>query len=169
MTLVGKKSFIVMTILIPFLILIVGCIPVLLSYINSTADTSVTRIAVIDETGRYSGALKDNDNYRFIRLSGQKVDNPHDFYIAADESIDAVMVIPSGVEESQQVNLYSEKTLGHNTLSYLSRCLDDTLQRAKIAAMGDPDLFTKMEQAQVNTQVKNIKWDEQGDEQEQSA
>ena len=50
MTMVGKKSFIIMTLLIPFLILIVGSIPVLMAYINSSADTSGTRSAVSDES-----------------------------------------------------------------------------------------------------------------------
>lgn len=169
MTLVGKKSFIVMTLLIPVLILLVGCVPVLLAYVNNSADTSVTRIAVIDETGRYAGALKNNTNYRFVPLSGQNVKNPHDFYKAAGESLDAVIVVPADVENLQQVSLYSEKTMGQNILSYVTRCLDDTLRNAKIAAMGDPELLSKMEQAQVETQVKSIKWDEKGDEQEQSA
>ena len=113
--------------------------------------------------------MKNNDNYRFVPLMGQKVDNPHEFYKAAGESLDAVMVIPADVEESQQVSIFSEKTLDHNTVNYLSHCLDDTLRNAKIAAMGDPELLSKMEQAQVKTQVKSIKWDEQGEEQEQSA
>ena len=169
MTIVGKKSFIVMTLLIPFLIIVLGCVPVLLAYVNDSTDTSVTRIAVIDETGKYGGAMKNNDNYRFVPLMGQKVDNPHEFYKAAGESLDAVMVIPADVEESQQVSIFSEKTLDHNTVNYLSHCLDDTLRNAKIAAMGDPELLSKMEQAQVKTQVKSIKWDEQGEEQEQSA
>lgn len=169
MTIVGKKSFIVMTLLIPFLIIVLGCVPVLLAYVNDSTDTSVTRIAVIDETGKYGGAMKNNDNYRFVPLMGQKVDNPHEFYKAAGESLDAVMVIPADVEENQQVSIFSEKTLDHNTVNYLSHCLDDTLRNAKIAAMGDPELLSKMEQAQVETQVKSIKWDEQGEEQEQSA
>ena len=169
MTIVGKKSFIVMTLLIPFLIIVLGCVPVLLAYVNDSTDTSVTRIAVIDETGKYGGAMKNNDNYRFVPLMGQKVDNPHEFYKAAGESLDAVMVIPADVEENQQVNIFSEKTLDHNTVNYLSHCLDDTLRNAKIAAMGDPELLSKIEQTQVETQVKSIKWDEQGEEQEQSA
>ena len=100
MTIVGKKSFIVMTLLIPFLIIVLGCVPVLLAYVNDSTDTSVTRIAVIDETGKYGGAMKNNDNYRFVPLMGQKVDNPHEFYKAAGESLDAVMVIPADVEEN---------------------------------------------------------------------
>ena len=97
MTIVGKKSFIIMTLLIPFLILLVGCIPVLMAYINSSADTTVTRIAVIDESGKYGGAFKDSPNYRFVIMQGDKATNAHEFYKNAGESIDAVMVIPASV------------------------------------------------------------------------
>jgi ABC-2 type transport system permease protein len=51
----------------------------------------------------------------------------------------------------------------------LTQCLNDTLVSAKIASFNDPDLESKIEQSQVNAQVKSIKWDEKGDEQEQSA
>ena len=108
MTMVGKKSFIIMTLLIPFLILIVGCIPVLLAYINSSADTSVTRIAVIDESGNYGSAFKDTPNYRFMVMQGDKAVNAHEFYKNAGESIDAVMVIPANVLDDQQVMGHEE-------------------------------------------------------------
>ena len=169
MTIVGKKSFIIMTLLIPFLIIIVGCIPVLLAYLNNSADTTVTRIAVIDETGLYAGAFKNNDNYRFVPLLGDSIVNPHEFYKNAGESIDAVMVIPEDVLDNQQVNIYSEKTIDNSTISFLTGCLNDTLTQAKIASFNDPDLSTKIDESKVDANIKSIKWDEKGDEQEQSA
>lgn len=169
MTLVGKKSFIIMTLLIPFLIIIVGCIPVLLAYINSSADTSVTHIAVIDESGNFGAAFKNSPNYRFVVMKGDKAVNAHEFYKNASGSIDAVMVIPANVLDGQQATIYSENTIDQGTISMLTQCLNDTLVSAKIASFNDPDLESKIEQSQVNAQVKSIKWDEKGDEQEQSA
>lgn len=169
MTIVGKKSFIIMTLLIPFLIIIVGCIPVLLAYFNNSADTTVTRIAVIDETGLYAGAFKNNDNYRFIPLLGDSIVNPHEFYKNAGESLDAVMVIPKDVLDGQRVSIYSEKTIDNSTIGFLTECLNDTLTQAKIASFNDPDLLTKIEESKVDASIKSIKWDEEGDEQEQSA
>ena len=169
MTMVGKKSFIIMTLLIPFLIIIVGCIPVLLAYINSSADTSVTHIAVIDESGNFGAAFKNSPNYRFVVMKGDKAVNAHEFYKNAGEGIDAVMVIPANVLDGQQATIYSENTIDQGTISMLTQCLNDTLVSAKIASFNDPDLESKIEQSQVNAQVKSIKWDEKGDEQEQSA
>jgi ABC-2 type transport system permease protein len=169
MTMVGKKSFIIMTLLIPFLILIVGSIPVLMAYINSSADTSVTHIAVIDESGNFGAAFKNSPNYRFVVMKGDKAVNAHEFYKNAGEGIDAVMVIPANVLDGQQATIYSENTIDQGTISMLTQCLNDTLVSAKIASFNDPDLESKIEQSQVNAQVKSIKWDEKGDEQEQSA
>ena len=169
LTIVGKKSFIVMTLLIPFLIILIGCIPVLLAYINNNADDSITRIAIIDENGNYAGAFKNTANYRFEVLSDVKSATPKDFYKHDGERPDAYVVIPIDVLESQQATIYSENSIDSRTINYVTKCLNDTLMRAKIASIGDPDLETKIEESQVDARVTSIKVDENGEEQEQSA
>ena len=169
MTMVGKKSFIVMTLLVPILIILVGCVPVLLAYINSSADTSVTRIAVIDENGNFGGAFKDSPNYQFVVMRGDTVANVHDFYKNTNQSFDAVLKIPENVLDNQQATLYSENTIDQSTISMLTDCLNDTLARAKIASFNDPELANKIKDSQIEAEIKSIKWDEKGDEQEQSA
>ena len=169
MTIVGKKSFIIMTLLIPFLIILVGCIPVLLAYVNNSADTSVTRVAVIDESNRFGAAFKNSTNYNFVVMNGDKAVNPHEFYKNTNQSFDAIMVIPKDVLDGQQATIYSENTIDNSTINYLTSCLNDTLASAKIASFNDPELLNKIEQSQVNADIKSIKWDETGKEQEQSA
>ena len=169
MTIVGKKSFIIMTLLIPFLIILVGCIPVLLAYVNKSADTSVTRVAVIDESNRFGAAFKNSTNYNFVVMNGDKAVNPHEFYKNTNQSFDAIMVIPQDVLDGQQATIYSENTIDNSTINYLTSCLNDTLASAKIASFNDPELLNKIEQSQVNADIKSIKWDETGKEQEQSA
>ena len=169
MTIVGKKSFIIMTLLIPFLIILVGCIPVLLAYVNNSTDTSVTRVAVIDESNRFGAAFKNSTNYNFVVMNGDKAVNPHEFYKNTNQSFDAIMVIPQDVLDGQQATIYSENTIDNSTINYLTSCLNDTLASAKIASFNDPELLNKIEQSQVNADIKSIKWDETGKEQEQSA
>ena len=169
MTIVGKKSFIIMTLLIPFLIILVGCIPVLLAYINNSADTSVTRIAVIDESNQFGAAFKNSTNYNFVVMNGDQSFNPHEFYQKAGDSLDAVVVIPADVLNTQRATIYSENAIDNSTIGYLTSCLNDTLASAKIASFNDPELQSKIEQSQVNASIKSIKWDETGKEQEQSA
>ncbi len=169
MTIVGKKSFIIMTILIPFLLILLLFVPIMMKYINDKTDSSEMRIAVVDKSHNYGGAFKDNGRYRFELMSGDSMDKTYDIYKKASGRVDAIMVIPADVLESQQVELFSEKTLDESTVMYLNQCLTDTLSKAKIASFQDPDLANKITQSQVNASIKSKKWNENGEEQEQSA
>ena len=169
MTIVGKKSFIIMTILIPFLLILLLFVPIMMKYINDKTDSSQIRIAVVDKSHNYGGAFKDNDRYRFELMSGDSMDKTYDIYKKASGRVDAIMEIPADVLESQQVELFSEKTLDESTIMYLNQCLTDTLSKAKIASFQDPELSNKIAQSQVNAVIKSKKWNENGEEQEQSA
>lgn len=169
MTIVGKKSFIIMTILIPFLLILLLFVPIMMKYINDKTDSSEMRIAVVDKSHNYGGAFKDNGRYRFELMSGDSMDKTYDIYKKASGRVDAIMVIPADVLESQQVELFSEKTLDESTVMYLNQCLTDTLSKAKIASFQDPELSNKIAQSQVNASIKSKKWNENGEEQEQSA
>ncbi len=169
MTIVGKKSFIIMTILIPFLLILLLFVPIMMKYINDKTDSSEMRVAVIDRSHNYGGAFKDNGRYRFELMEGDSMNKTYDIYKKAADRVDAIMVIPTDVLESQQVELFSEKTLDESTVMYLNQCLTDTLSKAKIASFHDPDLAQKIAQSQVDVVIKSKKWNENGEEQEQSA
>ena len=169
MTIVGKKSFIIMTILIPFLLILLLFVPIMMKYINDKTDSSEMRIAVVDKSHNYGGAFKDNGKYRFELMSGDAMDKTYDIYKKASGRVDAIMVIPEDVLDRQQVEIFSEKTLDESTVMYLNQCLSDTLRNAKIASLGGAELADKMAQAQVNAVIKSKKWNENGEEQEQSA
>ena len=169
MTIVGKKSFIIMTILIPFLLILLLFVPIMMKYINDKTDSSEMRIAVVDKSHNYGGAFKDNGKYRFELMSGDSMDKTYDIYKKASGRVDAIMVIPEDVLDRQQVEIFSEKTLDESTVIYLNQCLSDTLRNAKIASLGGAELADKMAQAQVNAVIKSKKWNENGEEQEQSA
>lgn len=169
MTIVGRKSFIIMTILIPVLMIVLGCMPILFSYINDSADTSITHIAVIDSSPGFGNAFRSDGKYRFVVMNGDTKVKPYEFYKNTSSSIDAVMVVPANVLESRQVELFSEKTLDEGTIRDLNKCLDDTLSQAVIASFNDPDFASKVEQSRVDSSIKFKKWDENGKEQEQSA
>lgn len=62
LTRVKKKSFIILTLLMPFLMVAMTFLPLWLSTIN---ESGVKNIAVIDNTGLYAPLLKSNDKYNF--------------------------------------------------------------------------------------------------------
>ena len=168
MSIVGRKSFIIMTILFPFLMIAIGSIPVLMTMLNNSGDQT-EQIAVIDETGRYSAALQSDNMYNFVAIKGDTLTNAREFYDKSKGSISAVIVIPRDVETSAQVNIYSESTVAPALTSMVNNALTDTIQNAKLAAKGIPDLQKIVEETSIDLDVRSITWQQDGNETESSS
>ncbi len=170
MALVGRKSFIVMTLLMPVLMVGLVLLPVLLSEINSESGAEQT-VTVIDETGQMAGSLPNSDIYKFVFLSNEpgKPVKPAQFFGNAGSSVDALLVIPATVMDNTQVTLYSTGTVNQGLLGYVTEHLTDTLQNARIAAQNIPQLKQIIDNAAVDLQVNTIKLNEDGSEQRSSA
>ena len=168
MSIVGRKSFIIMTILFPFLMIAIGSIPVLMTMLNNSGDQT-EQIAVIDETGRYSAALQSDNMYNFVAVKGDTLTNAREFYDKSKGSISAVIVIPRDVETSAQVNIYSESTVAPALTSMVNNALTDTIQNAKLAAKGIPDLQKIVEETSIDLDVRTVTWQQDGNETESSS
>jgi ABC-2 type transport system permease protein len=169
MMIVGKKSFIVMTILIPFLMILCGAIPIAIAYFNDQSDTSAETVAVIDESNGYGRALADNGKYKFVNLTGNSAANPRTFYDKANGSVSAVIVIPRDILEKKQVNVYSENTIDVSMNDYINERMSDTLTAAKVASYGVPNLQKMIDESSIDVDTKNIKWSDDGSETESSS
>ena len=167
MSIVGRKSFIIMTLLIPFLFVIIAAVPVGLAYLNDKGS-EMQQIAVIDETGRYAAALHSDDMYSFVAIKGDTVTNAREFYNKANGSLNAVIIIPHDVDSTGVINIYSEGTITPALVSSVRNVLTDTIQKAHLAEMGIPNLQQMVEKAHVDVDVRSVKWSEAGDEQESS-
>ena len=163
LSIVGRKSFILMTLLLPLLMVVIVAIPVWLAWLNDKGSET-QQIAVIDETGRYAAALKSDNMYSFVALKGDTVTDAREFYDKSNGSIDAVIIIPRNVDSTGVVNIYSEGTITPALVSQVGRVLEDTIQAAHLASMGIPNLQQMVEKAHVNMDVHSIKWSEAGEE-----
>ena len=162
MSIVGRKSFILMTLGMPLLFILIGSIPVLMTYFNDKgSDTQ--QIAVIDETGRYAAALHSDDMYDFVAIKGDTVTNAREFYDKANGSLDAVVIIPRNVDSTGVVNIFSEGTITPALVSMIRNTLSDTIESAHLAAMGIPNLQQMVDQAHVDVDVRSIKWSDEGE------
>lgn len=167
MSMVGRKSFIIMTILIPILMIACVLLPIGIGYLNHEgSDTE--NVAVIDETGRYAGAIADTDLFHFVPLRGDAVTDPHNFYTNAGESLSAMVIIPRDVDSTQQVTIYSDKTINSSLKMQIARQLSDTLTRAHVASYGVPGLQRMIDESSVDVDVKSVKWSADGSETETS-
>ena len=167
MSIVGRKSFILMTLGMPLLFILIMAVPIGLAWLNDKgSDTQ--QIAVIDETGRYAAALKSDDMYNFVAIKGDTVTNAREFYDKANGSLDAIIIIPRDVDSTGVVNIFSEGTITPALVSNVRSILADTIESAHLAAMGIPNIQEMVDKAHVDVDVRSIKWSEAGGEQESS-
>ncbi len=167
MSIVGRKSFILMTLGMPLLFILIMAVPIGLAYLNDKgSDTQ--QIAVIDETGRYAAALHSDDMYEFVAIKGDTVTNAREFYNKANGSLDAIIIIPRDVDSTGVVNIFSEGTITPALVSSVRNVLSDTIETAHLTAMGIPNIQEMVQKAHVDVDVRSIKWSEAGGEQESS-
>ena len=167
MSIVGRKSFIFMTLGMPLLFILIMAVPIGLAWLNDKgSDTQ--QIAVIDETGRYAAALKSDDMYNFVAIKGDTVTNAREFYDKAGGSLNAVIIIPRDVDSTGVVNIFSEGTITPALVSSVRNVLSDTIETAHLTAMGIPNIQEMVDKAHVDVDVRSIKWSEAGGEQESS-
>ena len=165
MSIVGKKSFIVMTLLMPFLLILLGCIPVLLQMINTNDEKTV---AVIDETGRYGGAIKSDDQFDFEYYDQAKSGNARQLYDEKGKELYAIVIIPRDVEATHQLLVYSESAVSSTLIAHLERSMGKTLTDAKVRSYGIDGLEKILKECNVEVNVRSIKWSDSGSEEASS-
>lgn len=134
---VRKKSFIILTLLMPLLMVALSVIPLWLSTLN---EGGVKKIAVIDNTGMYAPLLQSTENYEFqIIGSSQEKDEESqlgkDFY--------AILKITGDLKENPQaVSITSEKQTPQDLQSLIKRTLNEKVTQQKLdelTASGEVD------------------------------
>lgn len=166
MAIVGSKSFLVMTILSPLILLMCVAMPIVIEHFNDQASEQET-VTVIDQSSRrYGLALKDHDQYKYVQLTANPVDNVNAqrFYNKADGQTSAVVGIPHDVDSSLSVTVYSDNTISAALKDDIATALSDTLTSARIASYGIPGLRQIMSEANVDVDVRGIKWSDDGKE-----
>ena len=162
MSIVGRKSFILMTLGMPLLIFIIGAVPMLLGYLNDKGS-DVQMISVVDETGRYGSALHSDEMYNFVIEKDLTVSNARDFYSKAEDGIDAMVIIPSDVDSTGTVDILSKGTITPALVTTVRSAIADTIESAHLASMGIPNLQQMVDKAHVDVDVRSIKLSEEGE------
>lgn len=168
MSMVGRKSFLIMTILIPLLMIACVLLPIGIGYLNNEGSDTET-VAVIDETGRYGSALTDTDLFQFVPMRGDSVGDPHEFFTHSGGNLAAIVIIPARIDSLHQITVYSDKTINASLKMALGSQLSDTLTRAHVESYGVPGLQKMIDESSVEVDVKSVKWGEDGSETESSS
>lgn len=158
---VGRKSFIVMTLLIPVLSLLCMAAPVLLMGLN---DSDQKIVVVIDEGAQLADVLEDTEEYRFVRIDSLAKKNPRTYYEQNSDSVYAMVVLPGNLAQREFLSVFSEKPVQQSLVSHLKDTFDDVLTKRNIDALGIPDIQEKVKAAQADVNVSEIRWSESGEE-----
>ncbi|MGN0229386.1 MAG: ABC transporter permease [Muribaculaceae bacterium] len=162
---VAKKSFIVMTLLTPILIVLLGGVPILLEKLNKS---DIKTVALIDETDKYASAIENDDAFRFELVEQASEGNPRQLYDSRGDELYAIVVIPRDVERTHQVLVYSESSVNSVLMSHLEHSMSQVLSDAKIASYGIDGLDKILKECKIDIDVRSIKWSDDGDEQTSS-
>ena len=161
---VGKKSFILTTLLVPILsILLCVVAPIMLSSVRSNDEKVV---AVIDQSPgqTYAPLIKDVDEFHFVSIAPQNVADAHDVYVAGDKDYYALVVIPADIDSTLEFSIYSESSVPRSFSREIEHFLRPALRKARIESYGIENLEEIVKDCDVNLHVNSVKWDEQGEE-----
>ncbi len=126
-TRVRKKSFIILTLLMPLLMVALSVIPFWLSTLN---EGGVKNIAVIDNTGTYASLLKSTDSYKFqiVEESGQQ-----DQESRLGKDLFAILQITGDLNVNPHaVSLMSEKQAPQELQSIIVNTLTEKVTQQKL-------------------------------------
>lgn len=155
---VSKKSFILLTLLMPLMMVALVSVPLWLSSFNSS---DIKNVYIIDETGKYASLLRDTESYRFIHG-----DRPLDAYRNSDDKeIYAILNITGDLLANPSAAvIYSEKQISSGLSRLINNELSRYLKDEKLASYNIPGLKEIIDDSRINFTVQTIKWDEDGGE-----
>lgn len=150
---IRMRSFWVMSLLFPILMLGIGATPIWLS----KAGKEPQEIIVLDATGQYAPLFQSDETYRFI--SGDK---PLDSYkTEGGSSTPAILAITDDLSvHPEAVQLFSHQQLPLGLERMLSARLSEYVTQQRIASYHIPELREAIAKTQAHIQVRTYRWDE---------
>ena len=156
---VVRKSFIVTTLLIPFISILCMLAPMLLMGLN---DSEQRTVVVIDEGAQMSNIIEDTDEFRFVSVDSLAKKNPRNYYEGVRDSVYAIVVLPENLAKREYLSVFSEKPVSHSLVSHLEETFNKEITDRNIEALGIPDIQDKIEECTAHVSVSEIRWGEDG-------
>lgn len=164
LTRIQKKSFIIITILMPILLVAMIVLPVLI--MNFSEKRQFSRILVVDESEVFINNFENNEHYEFSYRSGDIEQIKKE---AFDQDYDVVLQILSN-SQGVRSNIYYKKSLPTGLQSEVESQMDDIFfnQLLKDSLHIDPSRFENM-QTLAKSEAATIQIDDKGGEKEHDA
>ena len=166
-TRVKKKSFIILTLLMPVLFAAVTILPTYLATMNDTEERTV---AVYDGSGIFLGRLESSEYTKFHFIPKEDYDKLRDNL--KESNYYALLAIPPNVINTNNVQLFSEKNIPFDLKNQIDRNLSSIVEKDKRSELlkqaAVPDLEQKLEAARTNIHVNTIRVGDKGEEHKSS-
>lgn len=159
MSRVRKKSFLVMTLLTPVLMVLLCCIP---AFIALFSNTEMRNVTIVDQTGLYKDVYESNDEYTYTYLNSETTAEQ----MRNDEEPYAYIVITANLlQNPDAMTIYSHKQTTASFEAEVTDRMEEYLYDVKLASFDIPNLAQIIEESNVDINVSSIRFDEKGDTQ----
>jgi ABC-2 type transport system permease protein len=157
LTRVKKKSFIIMTLLVPILMLLLMTLPVLMTFFK----TGTTHVAVLDESGEFSEVFDNSKSLQFHAVKG----NLNELKARINEKnaeYQALLYIPKfDIQYPGGFILYSDKQIGMSVQKSIENKIQNRVETLRFINAGiDKD---KVNELKVSIDLENIVLQETGE------
>lgn len=158
---VKKKSFLLITFLVPILFVVISIVPAL---IMTVTKEPFKKVAVVDASGIVMPMLKDTETIGYSDCRGESVDSlkPR----LAELGYDAVLSISplDTVGKTVSAEIYSMKPLGVDMSSNINNVIDSAVEDYRISQYGIDDLETIMAAIKSDVRLRSYTIGEGGED-----
>ena len=152
-TQVKKKSFIILTLLTPLLIIVFGGVVSLMFQANETQ----MQISVIDKSGLFKDKLKSDENIRYI-FSSEETEKSLIKALETTEEMNGVMIIPKKEihQLENSIEILTNKNLSNEARRNIAGNISEIIKAEKINALGISTAQIEDLNKGVNLHVVNV-------------
>ena len=152
-TQVKKKSFIILTLLTPLLIIVFGGVVSLMFQANETQ----MQISVIDKSGLFKDKLKSDQNIRYV-FSSEETEKSLIKALETTEEMNGVMIIPKKEihQLENSIEILTNKNLSNEARRNIAGNISEIIKAEKINALGISTAQIEDLNKGVNLHVVNI-------------
>lgn len=142
---VRKKSFLIMTIITPFIMSVIFVLPILISQ----NDESSRSLAIIDENSLVDNFFDDSKNIEFDTFN-----NSQSYSAAFLDQYDAILVVPKSLDQTFEI--HSSQQISLSLQQDITNVLEKNITLINLKKNGiNPNLINQSE-AKINLQTKLI-------------
>ena len=159
MSRVRKKSFLVMTLLTPILMVLLCCIP---AFITLFSGADMRNVTVVDQTGLYKDVYQSNDEYTYTYLN---IETTAEQMRSDVEPSAYIGITDNLLNNANAMTIYSHKqTTATFEMDVVDR-MEEYLREEKLASFDIPNLQQIIDESDVDINVSSIRFDDEGETQ----